>query len=151
MGVAVDPGTLRDPNALRSLMKNASDRGRPDIVMKCQVQLARLAGEKYSTAIEREFSSAVAAAEEIATATNRRTTRLSRTRQKEKRVGVKQCLIDWAVSPAVTQGFAMLVKGGHPELTGEAIVVRHKSEFGDDVVASAREKLKIHGVDPDQL
>ncbi len=149
--MAVDPDTLDDPTLLRNLMKNAQAAGRLDLVLRCQIRLARLAGREYDDELESEFWQAVAVAEELASQRNGRTTRLSRTRQKVKRVGVVQCLIDWALDPSVTQGFTILVGGGHPELTGEAIVVRHADRFSADAVAAARAKLVDHGVDVEAI
>jgi hypothetical protein len=144
--MATDPGTLTDPRLLRGLMKNAGKAGLADLVLKCQVRIAELAGQAYDEELEREFWTAVTVAEEIATQENGKTTRLSRTRQKAKRVGVTQCLVDWALDQKVTQGFLMLVEGGHPDLTGEAIVVRHPAKFPEEAVESARKKLERHGV-----
>lgn len=143
--MAVDPQTLNDPKLVRQLMKNAGDRGMQDLVLQCQVRIAELAGQQYDEVLEREFWRAVTVAEEIATEKNGKTTRLSRTRQKAARVGVVQCLIDWALDPKITQGFQILV-ASHPELTGEAIVVRHADRFPPEAVQSAREKLAAHGV-----
>jgi hypothetical protein len=149
--MAVDPNTVSDPKLLRNLMQNAEKAGLTDLVLKCQVRIAELAGRAYADELEREFWTAVSAAEEIATKSNGRTTRLSRTRQKEKRVGVYQCLMDWALDPKTSQGFSILVEGGYPQLTGEAIVVRHADKFPESVVQAAEQKLASHGVDPKAL
>lgn len=149
--MAVDPENISDPKLLRNLMKNAEKAGMSDLVLHCQVRIAQLAGQEYDEALDREFWTAVAAAEEIATQKNGKTTRLSRTRQKVKRVGVVKCLIDWALDPSTTQGFSILVDGGRPELTGEAIVVRHADKFSTEAVNSARAKLVQHGVDASDL
>ena len=146
-----DPHSLDDPKLVRSLLQNAKRKGREDIVLQCQVRLARLEGARHDLPLEREFWAAVVAAEELATAKNGKTTKLARTRQKAARVGAKQCLEDWAFHKGTTQGFDLLIEGGHPELTGEAIVVRHASEFSDAAVVAARKRLNDYGVDPSQL
>jgi hypothetical protein len=146
--MAVDPNSLDDPKLVRALLQNAQKAGRKDLVLQCQVRLAQLEGQKYNTQIEREFWSAVAAAEELATAKNGKTTRLNRTRQKAARVGIMRCLEDWAFHKGTTQGFDILVDGGHPELTGEAIVVRHAAQFSPEAVAAARQRLISSGIDP---
>jgi hypothetical protein len=143
----VDPNSLADPKLVRHLLENAKKRGRADIVLKCQVRLAHLEGSKYSSQLEREFWTAVSAAEELATLRNGKTTRLSRTRQKAARVGFKQCLEDWAFYKGTTDGFDLLVEGGHPELTGEAIVVRHPDEFSEAAVTAAKTRLLDHGIE----
>jgi hypothetical protein len=147
-GMAVDPDSLDDPKLVRNLLVNAQRAKREDLVLKCQVRLAQLEGGRYETALEKEFWAAVRVAEEFASAKNGKTTRLTRTRQKAARVGIKQCLEDWAFHSGTTQGFDILVDGGHPELTGEAIVLRHSQEFSSDAVAAARARLLKHGIDP---
>jgi hypothetical protein len=146
--MAVDPDSLSDPKLVRGLLENAKRAGRQDLVLRCQVRLAKLEGARYETELEQEFWAALAAAEELASQKNGKKTRLSRTRQKVARVGIKKCLEDWAFHTGTTQGFDILVEGGHPELTGEAIVVRHASEFSEEAVASARKRLTDHGIDP---
>jgi len=149
--MAVDPESLSDPKLIRNLLENARRYGKDELVFQCQVRLAKLEGGRYGTQLEREFWAAVVAAEELASMKNGKTTRLNRTRQKVARVGIKQCLEDWAFHKGTTQGFDILVEGGHPELTGEAIVVRHSEEFPDEVVAAARQRLIDRGIEPSTL
>lgn len=145
--MAVDPDTLNDPKLIRQLMKNAAAAGMDDLVLKCHIRVGELAGQQYDDELEREFWKAIAVAEEIATQTNGKTTRLTRTRQKAARVGVVKCITDLAVATEVTQGFRILVDGGHPEYTAEAIVVRHPDKFPPEAVASAERKLSAHDLD----
>jgi hypothetical protein len=145
--MAVDPNSLSDPKLLRNLIENALRADRHDLVLQCQVRIAKLAGAQYETALEREFWAAVSAAEELASQKNGRKTLLNRTRQKVKRVGIKKCLEDWAFHKGTTQGFDILVEGGHPELTGEAIVVRHPTEFSDEAVNAAKQRLIDYNID----
>jgi hypothetical protein len=51
------------------------------------------------------------------------------------------------MSAMSTDGFAMLLERNMPELTGEAIVLRHAHRFGADVVAAARRRLQAAGID----
>lgn len=148
---AVDPDTLDDPKLVRALLDNAQRKGRQDIVLQCQVRLAKLEGSRYSTPLEREFWTAVSVSEELATERNGKTTRLGRTRQKAARVGIHKCLEDWAFHKGTTQGFEILVDGGHPELTGEAIVVRHATDFSAEAVEAARQRLMSRGIDPNSV
>jgi hypothetical protein len=146
--MVVNPESLDDPKLVRNLLENARRAKRDDLAFQCQVRLAQLEGKRYDTPLEREFWAAVTAAEELASAKNGKTTRLNRTRQKVARVGIKRCLEDWAFHKGTTQGFDILVDGGHPELTGEAIVIRHSQEFSPEAVVAARERLVKHGIDP---
>jgi hypothetical protein len=72
---------------------------------------------------------------------------VSRTRQKVARVGVEKTLIDWALGGNETDGFKMLLERDMPELTGEAVVLRHASQFEPPVVSAARQRLVDAGVD----
>jgi len=110
-------------------MANAKRLGHDDYALQIQLRIAGLAGLAFDDAIEREFWTAVSCAEEFKTAENGKTTRLARTRQKHARVGAMQCLTDWALDPKVTEGFRILLAAGRADLTGEAIVIRHKDRF----------------------
>ncbi len=67
------------------------------------------------------------------------------------RIGELKTLADWAIGSNETDGFRMLIERGMPELTGEAIVLRHTQEFEPDVITAARERLERAGVDVDQV
>lgn len=136
-----------DPEKLRKLAANARRLGHQEYALQCQIRIAELAGLSYDDDLEREFWTAVTIAEELKTAENGKTTRLSRTRQKHKRVGAKQCLTDWALDPGFTDGFRVLVSNGRADMTGEAIVVRHASKFPPEAVASAQLKLDSVGTE----
>jgi hypothetical protein len=146
-----DPATFNDPDKLRKLAANARRLGETKLALDCQLRIAELAGQKFDDVLEREFWMAVSCAEEFKTEENGRTTRMARTRQKHKRVGALQCLIDWAEDPKVTDGFHILLAAGRPDMTGEAIVVRHPEKFAPETVAMATQKLAAHGVDLSSL
>lgn len=141
-----DPQTFTDPEKLRKLMANAVRLGYEDLAFQCRLRIAELAGATHDDVLEREFWTAVSAAEEIRTAANGKTSRLTQARQKHKRVGAQKVLEDWALDPATTDGFATLVTHNRGDLTGEAIVLRHEDRFSVDAVNAARKKLMDHGV-----
>ncbi|MBN9362311.1 MULTISPECIES: hypothetical protein [unclassified Devosia] len=146
-----DLSKFTEPDKLRKLLFNARRLGHHDYAFEIHMRIAELAGLPFEDALEREFWTAVSYAEEVKTEENGRTTRLLRTRQKHKRAGAIQCLVDWAVDPATTDGFAVLVEHGRPDLTGEAIVIRHADKFPADAVAKAAAKLAAHGISREQL
>ena len=45
----------------------------------------------------------------------------------------------------------MLLERNMPELTGEAIVLRHAKQFGADVLAAANQRLERAGVETSAL
>ncbi len=75
-----------------------------------------------------------------------RTSRLTRTRQKIAKDGIRKVLEDFATSAKPAEGFQMLIDRGLSELTGEAVVLRHADGFGDSVVDAARTRLAGAGV-----
>ena len=144
--MATDPATLTDPQQLRNLADNARARGREDLAFDCLVRIAELAGQSYDPGIEREFWQAINVAEELRSFETGKTARLSRTRQKVVRVGVVATVRDLAKARKTTEGFRILVAGGRPDLTAEAIAIRHPECFDKDVLDAARAKLNAAGV-----
>ncbi|PZO74747.1 MAG: hypothetical protein DI629_17810, partial [Mesorhizobium amorphae] len=141
----------KDPAKLRTWIVNARRENEKDIADAAFRRLADILPSEKPGTVEFDFWRTLHAFELLLTEENGRTTRLSRTRQKVGRVGVTQTLTDWSSDTKETRGFAMLLERGMPELTGEAIVLRHPSDFSDTVRASARQRLVEAGVDVDQL
>ena len=137
-----------DPDELRLLMARAKEKGIKEVHEAAFRRLVEVLPAAAPGTIEHDFWKSITAFEEILTAERGRTTRLGRTRQKVQRVGVAQTLSDWATGGA-SQGFDMLIDLGLPELTGEAVVLRHSDQFEQPVVAAARERL--HGAGHDSF
>lgn len=140
-----------DPKELRSLLANARNQAVKDVEDAAFLKLIAIVPEVRPGSLDHDFWRMVQAFEHIRSEENGRRTLLSRTRQKVRRVGVAQTLIDWATAKKVTVGFAMLMDLGLPELTGEAIVLRHSGAFSDEVVAAARARLAGAGADAEAL
>lgn len=136
-----------DVDNLKSIIKNAHDRGASVVADAAFRKLVSLVPAEKPGTVEHDFWQTVHAFEYVLTEERRKTTRLSRTRQKVARVGVVETLKDWALSDKQTNGFKMLLERGMPELTGEAIVLRHPEHFDAHVQAAARERLAQAGVD----
>lgn len=96
--------------------------------------------------MEYDFWRTIHAFEHVLSEERGKTTRLARTRQKVARVGEAETLEDWALSEKRTDGFNMLIERNMPELTGEAIVLRHPHRFGAKVVAAAMRRLEEVGI-----
>jgi hypothetical protein len=136
-----------DAEKLRSLIKNAQKEGVQTIADAAFKRLVAVLPTERPGTVEYDFWRTVHAFEHALTEERGRTTRLGRTRQKVKRVGVVQTLRDWALDKQGTDGFEMLLERNMPDLTGEAIVLRHPEHFEPEVLAAAREKLTQAGVD----
>lgn len=137
---------MTDPDKLRTLMDNAERLGRDDVYMDAFRRLSELEGLELSDPMDRDFYRVLNAYEQLLTEKNGRTTKANRTRQKLRRKGVEQCLIDRATG-AGTGGFDLLVEKGLPELTAENVVIKYADRFDDDVVQAAHTKLLAAGLD----
>lgn len=101
-----------DVGKLKSLLKNARDRGESALADAAFRKLISLVPSERPGTVEHDFWQTIHAFEYILTDERERTTRLSRTRQKIARVGVVQTLRDWALSDKETDGFRMLLDRG---------------------------------------
>lgn len=136
-----------DAEKLRKFRENAQRLGVPKVEDAAFRRLLEVLPEETPGSIEHDFWKTIHAFEEILRDERGKTVRLSRTRQKISRVGVKQTLVDFAVSKKPTEGFDMLIERGLPELTGEAIVLKHSAQFDRPVVEAAKARLVSAGID----
>ncbi len=140
-----------DPAQLRRFIENARRMKALDVRDAAFRRLVEILPEEEPGSVEHDFWRSIHALEQVLLEERGKTVRLSRTRQKIARVGVMQTLRDFAAKKSPSQGFEMLLERGMPELTGEAIVLRHTDLFDPEVVTAARTRLVAVGVDVDQL
>lgn len=136
-----------DAEQLRRFRENAQRMGVTVVADAAFRRLIEILPEQAPGSIEHDFWMTIHAFEEVLRDERGKTVRLSRTRQKIGRVGVKQTLIDFATSKAPTDGFNMLIERGLPELTGEALVLKHSDSFDLEVQTAAKQRLEDAGVD----
>ncbi len=139
--------TCEDTDKLRILMRNARNNNNEAVANAAFKRLISLVPSYQPGTVEHDFWQTVHAFEEVLTEERGKTTRLTRTRQKVNRVGVVQTLKDWALSKKETDGFNMLLDRRLPELTGEAIVLRHPEHFDEEVRTAAQRRLSDACVD----
>lgn len=132
---------MTDAAKLRSLRTNALRLKQIEVADAAFRRLCEVQPEEKFGTVEHDFWQTIFAFEEFRSEERGRITQLSRTRQKVRRVGVRQTLIDFATSKAPTSGFDMLIERGLPEWTGEAIIIKHAADFDDHVVAAAKARL----------
>jgi hypothetical protein len=140
-----------DADQLRRFRENAQKKGVTVVADAAFRRLIEILPEQAPGSIEHDFWMTIHAFEEVLRDERGKTVRLSRTRQKIGRVGVKQTLIDFATSKAPTDGFNMLIERGLPELTGEALVLKHSGAFDLGVQNAAKQRLEDAGVDITEL
>jgi hypothetical protein len=139
---ALDLSNEWDKEKLRNWMANAKTHKREDIYQAAFRQLCRIEGRNIDDPLEAEFAVVMRALEEALSAESGTTKRLSRTRQKLSRVGVRQTLADLAMKPTPSTGFLKLVEFGMArELSAEALVLKYEKDFEPRVVEAARKRL----------
>jgi hypothetical protein len=143
--------TCQSISELRNWRDNAHRLGQVEVEAAAFRRLVSLVPEIQPGSVEHDFWTTINAFELILSDERGKTTRLARTRQKVGRVGVVATLRDWAISTKATDGFLMLLERQMPELTGEAIVLRHPTLFADQEREAARQRLVDAGVDIERL
>ena len=86
------------------------------------------------------------ALEEALTQEAGKTRRLSRTRQKLKRAGVRQTLADLALKPQPSIGFLKLIEFGMADMSAESLILKYRTEFTPEVINAAQDRLKEYGI-----
>lgn len=140
-----------DAQRLRTWIQNAEALGRTEVANAAFRKLIALVPGEEKGTVEHDFWQTVYAFEFMLKEERGKTIRLSRTRQKIGRVGILDTLKDWALAKKSTSGFDMLLERQMPELTGEAIILRHAEKFDSSVCAAARDRLSKAGVNVDHL
>jgi hypothetical protein len=123
-----------DKTKLRNWMANAKRLGRNDVYQAAVRQLCRVEGRNIEDPLEAEFAAVMRALEEALTEESGRTKRLSRTRQKLNRVGVRQTLADLALKPQQSLGFMKLLEFNMADMSAEALILKHRHQFDGAVV-----------------
>ena len=135
-----------DPTQLRTMIANAKARGEDEVALAAFRRLVLVSPSEAPGSVEHDMWQTIFAFEHLLKEERGKTTLLARTRQKINRVGVIETLKDWAAAKQETEGFRMLLERGLPELTGEAIVLRHPQLFPRTAVEAARARLVEAGV-----
>ena len=127
-------------------MANARRLGRDDVYQAAFRQLCRIEGRDMDDPLEAEFSVVMCALEEALSEQNGKTTRLSRTRQKLSRVGVRQILTDLALKSKPSDGFMKLMEFGMADMSAESLILKYRQEFEPEVIAAAERRLAEYGL-----
>jgi hypothetical protein len=118
-----------DEDKLRNWMANAKRLGRDDIYRAAFRQLCRIERRDFHDPLAAEFAGVMRALEEALTQEAGKTRRLSRTRQKLKRAGVRQTLADLALKPQPSIGFLKLIEFGMADMSAESLILKYRTEF----------------------
>lgn len=135
-----------DPEDLLQIARNA--RAKSPIVERAALRrLAEISAKHIPGTVEHACWQMVHAVEALRRLNGRKVARMHRMRPKIEKDGEIGALEYCALKK--TEGFNEVMKYGMPELTAEAIVLRHAAHFSQIALAAARTRLEQHGVQVD--
>lgn len=133
--------TCTDPDKLRRLTENAKVKGEHKVRHAAELRLFDILPAAKPGTLEYDVWRSIYALEGALKAERGKTILLSRTRQKIKKDGEHKTVAD-LVMGKVSDGFTMLIEREMPELTFEAVALRHGSKFDDEITVSAKDRLE---------
>lgn len=140
-----------DPKKLEQMIRNARDQGEAEVERAAMLRLYEVKPEARPGPLEHDVWRSIFALEGALTGERARTTLLNRTRPKIKREGEAATVADLVLKKVASEGFDMLIERGMPELTFEAVALRHPGRFDEEVREAAVRRLSGAGVDPDRF
>lgn len=137
--------TCDDPVKLRQMAVNAASKGVREVERAARLRLYAVLPSEQPGTLEYDVWQSIHCLEDTLSLERGKTIRLSRTRQKIGRDGEHKTVADLILG-AQSEGFVMLVERNMPELTFEAVALKHTNRFEEPVIAAAKERLKRAGV-----
>ena len=134
-------GRCSDARKLKQMAENARLRGEPDIERAALLRLYRVSPKAEPGTLEHDVWQSVYALEGALTLERGKTTSLGRTRQKIARDGERKTVADLVLGKP-SEGFQMLLDRAMPELTFEAVALRHRERFEAEVLEAAQRRLE---------
>jgi hypothetical protein len=130
-----------DKAELSRLMANAKRLGDEQVYNAAFRRRCELEGADIDDPLHARFMEVLAAYEGLLEEKHGRRQPAGRTRQKMAKVGIEQCLIDWALDDKESDAFQLLSGRAMIELTGEYVVTQFSDRFEPSVVDAARARL----------
>lgn len=131
-----------DPKELRRIADNAKVLGNDEVRDAALRKLYEISPDAEPGTLEHDVWQSIFALEGALTEERGKTTLLSRTRQKIAREGELRTVADLVRKPP-SEGYRMLIERGWPELTFEAVALRHRKRFDQEVLAAARARIEM--------
>lgn len=132
--------TCTDPDKLKQLAENARRSGEEKVARAAERKLFAILPAAQPGTLEHDVWQSIHALEAALKSERGKTIRLARTRQKIARAGEWQTVHD-LVNGRPSEGFDMLIERGMPELTFEAVALRHPDRFDESTRSAAEARL----------
>lgn len=136
-----------DPRELRIMADNANRLGNREVELAALRKLYAVSPDAEPGTLEHDVWQSIFALEDALKNERGKTVLLSRTRQKIARDGELETVAD-LVRKAPSEGYRMLIDRGWPELTFEAVALRHPDRFDAAVLRSAKDRLNSSNASP---
>lgn len=136
-----------DPRKLEIMQRNALAEGNEEVAHAAKLKLFSVKPSAENGTLEHDVWQSIYALEHELKIERGKTVLLSRTRQKIARDGEVQTIADLVRKPP-SEGFQMLVERNMPQLSFEAVALRHPYKFDDDILSAADRRLREYGYDP---
>ncbi|MGE4432234.1 MAG: hypothetical protein AB7E05_16005 [Sphingobium sp.] len=133
-----------DPAKLRQIATNAARQGNEIVEHAARLKLYASLPKEQPGTFEYDVWQSIYCLEDNLALERGKTIRLSRTRQKIARDGEHKAVADLIMGKQAA-GFDMLIERNMPDLTFEAVAIRHGHLFDAQVIESARKRLDSAG------
>lgn len=135
-----------NPKELRRIAENAKRLENDEVARAAQRKLYAVSPDAEPGTFEHDVWQSIFALEGALTDERGKTTLLARTRQKIARQGELDTVADLIRKPP-SDGYKMLVDRSWPELTFEAVALRHPERFEAHILEAAMARLDASGVE----
>lgn len=139
--------TCTDAKQLRQIAINAQSNGASDLKIAATRRLYEILPAEQPGTFEYDVWHSIHALEGSLSDERDKTTRLSRTRQKISRDGEEKTVTDLVLGKQ-SEGFDLLMARNMPDLTFEALAIKHAVRFPEQVKVAAAQRLAKAGVNP---
>lgn len=133
-----------EPGQLRQIAANAAAKGVANVERAARLRLYAVLPSEEPDTLEYDVWQSIYCLEDTLSVERGKTTRLSRTRQKIGRDGEHKAVCDLIMGKQ-SEGFDMLIERNMSELTFEAVAIKHRQRFNEEVVQSAIARLQKVG------
>jgi len=136
-----------DPAKLEQMIVNARRQGDDVVEEASRRRLYAVKPAAEPGTLEHDVWQSIYALEDTLKSERDRTTLLSRTRQSIARKGEADTVAGLVMKRIASDGFHMLLERKMPELTFEAVALRHPDRFDAAVLEAARARLEGAGTE----